>query len=88
MADAGADPPPNFETALGRLEDIVKTLESGDLALEKALELFEEGIRLSRFCHGKLEKAERRVELLLKDGSGNVQAVPFDDGDKPLHDHE
>ena len=62
MTDAGADPPPNFETALGRLEDIVKTLESGDLALENALELFEEGIRLSRFCHGKLEKAERRVD--------------------------
>ena len=80
MSDTNLEQPTDFETALDRLEDIVKTLEGGDLALDKALEVFEEGIRLSRFCHGKLEKAERRVELLLKDNDGNVRTVPFEEG--------
>lgn len=77
MTGADATPPQDFETALQRLEAIVKNLEDGELALDKALELFEEGIRLSRFCHSKLEKAERRVELLLKDGEG-IKRVEFD----------
>jgi exodeoxyribonuclease VII small subunit len=77
---------PNFESALDRLEHIVKTLEAGDLALDNSLELFEEGIRLSRFCHGKLEQAERRVEILLKsdsdtDGTGEPETVPFQAND-------
>jgi exodeoxyribonuclease VII small subunit len=70
-------PTPDFESALARLEEIVKSLEEGDLGLDAALELFEEGIGLSRRCHGKLEQAERRVELLLKDASGQLEAVPF-----------
>ena len=49
-----------------RLEEIVKKLEKGELSLDSALELFEEGIKLSRFCHTKLEQAERKVEILLK----------------------
>src|SRR5262249_31307195 len=69
---------PDFETALKKLEDIVKKLENGELSLDSALELFEEGIKLSRFCHSKLEEAERRVEILLKNGSGQMQAVPFE----------
>ena len=73
MSDA-----PDFETALKRLEEIVKKLENGDLSLDSALELFEEGIKLSRFCHTKLEQAERRVEILLKDGSGQPRAAPFE----------
>ena len=77
MADTDAGQPPSFEEALDRLEEIVKTLEGGDMALEKALEVFEEGVRLSRFCHGKLQQAERRVELLLKDENGDVELRPF-----------
>jgi exodeoxyribonuclease VII small subunit len=69
---------PDFETALKRLEEIVKKLESGDQPLDTALQLFEEGIKLSRFCHSKLEQAERRVEILLKNESGQTQAVPFE----------
>lgn len=69
---------PDFETALKRLEEIVKKLENGELSLDSALELFEEGIKLSRFCHTKLEQAERRVEILLKNNSGQPQAVPFE----------
>jgi exodeoxyribonuclease VII small subunit len=80
MADAPQSPAaaPNFEAALKRLEEIVKKLESGDLSLDSALELFEEGIKLSRFCHTTLGQAERRVEILLKNESGQVRAVPFE----------
>ena len=69
---------PDFETSLKRLEEIVKKLENGELSLDSALELFEEGIKLSRFCHTKLDEAERRVEILLKNGAGQVRAVPFE----------
>jgi exodeoxyribonuclease VII small subunit len=69
---------PDFESALKKLEEIVKKLESGELSLDSALELFEEGIKLSRFCHTKLEQAERRVEILLKNESGQTRAVPFE----------
>jgi len=69
---------PDFETALKRLEEIVTRLENGELTLDSALQLFEEGIKLSRFCHTKLEEAERRVEILLKSSSGQPQAVQFE----------
>ena len=58
----------DFESAIAELETIVKRLEDGDLPLEKSLELFERGLQLSRFCHTKLEEAERRVELLTERG--------------------
>jgi exodeoxyribonuclease VII small subunit len=69
---------PDFETALKRLEEIVKKLENGELSLDSALQLFEEGIKLSRFCHTKLEEAERRVEILVKNSSGQTRPVPFE----------
>ena len=58
----------DFESAIAELETIVKTLEEGDLALEHSLELFERGVQLSRFCHAKLEAAERRIEILNERG--------------------
>jgi exodeoxyribonuclease VII small subunit len=58
----------DFESAIAELETIVKRLEDGDLPLEQSLELFERGVQLSRFCHSKLEEAERRVELLTERG--------------------
>ncbi len=66
-----------FEVALARLEEIVKELETGDLPLDLSLKLFEEGIKLSRVCNKRLEEAERRVEILLKDKNGKVIAQPF-----------
>lgn len=69
---------PDFESALKRLEEIVKKLEDGDLSLDLSLELFEEGIRLSRLCHAKLGQAERRVEILLKNNEGEPQVAPFE----------
>jgi exodeoxyribonuclease VII small subunit len=67
----------DFESALKSLEEIVVQLERGDLTLDRALELFEEGVKISRFCHTKLEEAERRVETLVKAADGTLTEVPF-----------
>jgi exodeoxyribonuclease VII small subunit len=66
-----------FEASLASLEQIVARLESGELPLEHALELFEEGVSLSRRCQSQLEEAERKVELLLRE-HGEIKTVPFD----------
>lgn len=68
-----------FEASLEALEQIVRELERGDLSLEKSLELFEQGIRLSRECQERLSQAERRIELLMRDNQGRPVAVPFDE---------
>ena len=68
-----------FEDAMKELEDIVKRLESGDLSLEESIKLFEEGMVLSKYCSGKLEEAEKKVSLLVKDESG-IKTEPFDYG--------
>ena len=77
----------DFESAIAELETIVKALEEGDLALEKSLALFERGVQLSRFCHAKLEQAERRIEILnergeLKPAPPSLSGDPADDGDR------
>lgn len=69
-----------FEASLEALEHIVRELERGDLSLEKSLELFEQGIRLSRECQERLSQAERRIELLMRDNQGRPVVVPFDEG--------
>lgn len=65
----------NFEASLASLEKIVRELERGELPLEKSLELFERGVRLSRECQERLQEAERRIEVLLQreggEGSGS-----------------
>jgi exodeoxyribonuclease VII small subunit len=67
-----------FEEALQELEEIVNRLEQGDLPLEEALTLFEEGVRLSRSCHTKLDEAQKRVEIVLKDETGKLTSQPFE----------
>jgi exodeoxyribonuclease VII small subunit len=85
---------PTFEAALKQLEEIVQRLEKGELALEESLQLYEDGIRLSRLCHAKLEEAEGKIETLMKNARGELQADaqgrtrtrPFeseDGGDEP-----
>lgn len=60
-----------FEASLDELEKIVGQLEDGDLPLEKSLKLFEDGVKLSRECKDRLMKAERRIEILMKDADGS-----------------
>ncbi len=71
-------PKEKFEDALKKLEKVVTKLEGGDIPLEESLKLFEEGIRLSRFCNQKLEEAERKVEILMKNKDGTIKTQPFD----------
>jgi exodeoxyribonuclease VII small subunit len=71
----------SFEAGLERLEIIVAELEQGNLPLEKALSLFEEGVQLSTGCRKKLEEAECRVEVLLKKGNEKMVAEPFRPGE-------
>jgi len=66
-----------FEDALARLEDIVARLEGGDLPLEEALAVFEEGVRLTRHCSRRLTEAERKVTILLKNAQGDLEEQPF-----------
>jgi exodeoxyribonuclease VII small subunit len=68
---------PRFEDALAGLERIVQDLEGGDLPLDDALKLFEEGVRLSRLCSAKLDEAEKRIEILMKGADGEWRAEPF-----------
>ncbi len=77
----------DFEAAISELETIVNTLEEGDLSLDKSLELFERGVQLSRFCHQRLEEAERRIEVLneqgeLSDATDSLN-TPNADADEP-----
>ena len=64
----------DFESAAAELASIVKTMEEGDLTLEKSLELYERGVELSRYCHMRLEEAERRIEILTD--RGDVKPAP------------
>ncbi|HZX10508.1 MAG TPA: exodeoxyribonuclease VII small subunit [Acidobacteriota bacterium] len=68
----------NFEKALKDLETTVEKLEQGNLSLDESLELFEKGVKLAKFLRKELEKAEKKVEILLKDEEGKVSAESFD----------
>jgi len=68
-----------FEDALKKLEKIVEDLENGELALDEALEKYQEGIRLSKMCAKKLEVARKKVEILLKSEDGTVDLKAFDE---------
>lgn len=79
MADKPTESTQSFEKALERLEQIVAEMEGGKLSLEKMISHFEEGSKLVKYCSGKLNEVEKKIELLLtKDGQ--VTTVPFDPG--------
>jgi exodeoxyribonuclease VII small subunit len=70
-----------FEKAFQQLEKIVQRLESEELPLDESLQLFEEGIRLSRFCNQKLEEVEKKIELILADAKGQPRVEPFEESE-------
>jgi exodeoxyribonuclease VII small subunit len=74
----------NFEVSLTALEKVVRELERGDLPLEESLKLFEQGVKLSRECQERLNQAERRVEVLLRDTEGRPVLSAFDNDEKVL----
>ena len=74
----------DFEAALTELDAIVKKLEDGDIPLEQSLQLFERGVQLSRFCHARLEEAERRIEILNERGQlQDATSTVLNDTDGP-----
>src|SRR5687767_15812379 len=78
---AAGEPSPGFEAQLASLERMVRELERGDLPLERSLELFEQGVRLSRECQERLNEAERRIEVLLRSGDGATTTLEFGAGE-------
>ena len=79
-SSSGAPAEEDFESALARLEERVRKLEAGDLPLETALTLYEEGVELARTCHEQLEEAEQRVAALAR-GSAGIEERPLPDVD-------
>lgn len=70
-----------FEASLIKLEEIVKRMETGSLSLEDSLKAFEEGVKHAAFCSSRLDDAERRVEILLKQKDGSLKREPFEIGE-------
>ena len=68
----------SFEKALAELENIVEKMEKGGLALNESLALFEKGVKLARFLREELGKAEKKIDILLKDEKGEIKAEPFE----------
>ncbi|MFD2116054.1 exodeoxyribonuclease VII small subunit [Paenibacillus yanchengensis] len=76
MSEQQMQEKPNFEMAMDRLEQIVTQLENGDVPLEKAIELFQEGMELSNLCNRKLEEVESKIELLVE-SNGKIDKKTF-----------
>ncbi len=76
-ADAPAAGAPNFDECLARLQQIAAELERTDLPLEQAIQLFEEGMRLSERCRRQLDEAEGKIDILVQRG-GQLKPEPFD----------
>lgn len=75
---AKIEKPDPFEKNLERLDSIVQQLEDADLPLEKAIQLYEEGMKLSEVCQKQLDEAQGRVEILMKKAGGKISAEPFE----------
>ncbi len=67
----------NFEEAINKLDEIVRALEDGNTPLDRALELYEEGIALVRFCNEKLDGAEQKINMLVRGRDGEIEEKPF-----------
>ncbi|MFO7782995.1 MAG: exodeoxyribonuclease VII small subunit [Thermodesulfobacteriota bacterium] len=74
-----------FEESMKRLEEIVQRLESGEMSLEDSLQVFEEGMQLAAFCSNKLDEAEKKVTLLVREQEGGLAEQPFEP-DRPEND--
>ena len=80
--------PNEFEKAFQSLEKIVQRLEGEELPLDESLQLFEEGIKLSRFCHQRLEEVEKKIEIILADAKGQPVTEPFEEDELPDEEEE
>ena len=81
---AAAETTHTFETAVGRLEQVVEEMGSDKLPLEDLIKRYEEGIQLVKICEEKLQAVEKRVEILMRKAGGDPELVPFDPEKKPV----
>lgn len=72
----------SFEEAIARLDEIVQRLETGNIALDESLSLFEEGIGLAKYCSARLDAAEGRLEVLIGFENGQPKLVDFNQGEE------
>ena len=77
MAEKKVNSEMTFESAMARLEEIVRELENGTAELDKSLDMFEEGVALVKLCSGKLDEAEKRINILINNGNGGYDERPF-----------
>ena len=77
-------PKQTFEKSIQQLEEIVQELESGDLPLEKAMQRFEEGIRLSKQCSKMLDETEKKISVLVHERDGSITEKPFSDNEPDM----
>ncbi len=77
-----------FEQAMTRLEEIAQTLETGDIAIEDSIKFYEEGIRLIRFCEGKLNEAQKKVRKLSRSAEGDFETQPLDEAETGANSDE
>jgi exodeoxyribonuclease VII small subunit len=70
--------PPTLETAMQRVSEIVSSMESGDMPLEKLIEAYEEGTALVKMCQEKLDAAEKRIQIIARNARGEVSLEDFD----------
>lgn len=82
MSDRGDVPEPGFDAVVARLRGVVERLETGQLGLEEALAVYEEGVMLARRGHELLDRAEKKVEILVS-AAGGVETAPFEPGEAP-----
>lgn len=80
-AEQTESPPPPFEKALGELEQIVDRLERGEVPLDESLKLYERGVRAFRLCRKILDRAEKRIQVLVRDTDGMLSVRDIDDED-------
>lgn len=71
----------SFEKSLEQLEQVVEEMESGDVPLDKCIDLYEKGVKLANFCTKELDAAEKRIEKLNKKSDGSFDTTPFDEAD-------
>lgn len=69
-----------FEKNMDRLEEIVARMEKEEVSLEDSMKLFEEGVKLARTCSERLDKAEKKIEILVKEKDGEIKTEPFEPG--------
>jgi exodeoxyribonuclease VII small subunit len=81
MPDSTPEEQPKFEDALAELEAIVKQLEGGNLPLDEMMARYERGVQSLKLCREMLDKAEKRIEILVKGENGELVAQPFEPGD-------